>query len=75
MSEARQRLADAVLSSGGRLDETLPEDTAARVARCAEQYGKVGVGNGDLVLLTGLAPDTLLVGLQPPAGASAQPHG
>ncbi|MFI6015593.1 AMP-binding protein [Streptomyces sp. NPDC051243] len=61
MSEARRRLAEAVLSSGGRLDEALPEATAARIARCAEQYRQAGVTNGDLVVLTGLAPDTLLV--------------
>ncbi|MET7717250.1 AMP-binding protein [Streptomyces sp. NPDC005407] len=61
MPEVRQRLADAVLSSGGRLDDALPEATAARVARCVEQLRKAGAGDGDLVLLIGLASDTLLV--------------
>ncbi|MER7536065.1 AMP-binding protein [Streptomyces sp. NPDC097704] len=60
MSEARRGLAEAVLSSGGRIGEALPEATASRVARCAEQYRKAGVTDGDLLVFSGLAPETLL---------------
>ncbi|MFF5286719.1 AMP-binding protein [Streptomyces sp. NPDC013171] len=60
MSEARRELAEAVLSSGGRIGEALPEATASRVARCAEQYRKAGVTDGDLLVFSGLAPETLL---------------
>jgi acyl-coenzyme A synthetase/AMP-(fatty) acid ligase len=60
VSEARRELAEAVLSSGGRIGEALPEATASRVARCAEQYRKAGVTDGDLLVFSGLAPETLL---------------
>ncbi|MFF7441064.1 AMP-binding protein [Streptomyces sp. NPDC008122] len=60
MSEARRGLAEAVLSSGGRIGEALPGATASRVARCAEQYRKAGVTDGDLLVFSGLAPETLL---------------
>ncbi|MFB7447277.1 AMP-binding protein [Streptomyces sp. NPDC056194] len=60
MSEARRGLAEAVLSSGGRIGEALPEATAGRITRCAEQYRKAGVTDGDLLVFSGLAPETLL---------------
>ncbi|MFE7947286.1 AMP-binding protein [Streptomyces sp. NPDC057426] len=60
MSEARRGLAEAVLSSGGRIGEALPESTASRITRCAEQYRKAGVTDGDLLLFSGLAAETLL---------------
>ncbi|MEU1225523.1 AMP-binding protein [Streptomyces sp. NPDC005828] len=60
MSEARRGLAEAVLSSGGRIGEALPEATASRITRCAEQYRKAGVTDGDLLVFSGLAPETLL---------------
>ncbi|MEU1290541.1 class I adenylate-forming enzyme family protein, partial [Kitasatospora sp. NPDC005856] len=46
--------------AGGRLDGSGPEATAARIDRCARWFRRAGVGDGDLVLLTGLAPDGLL---------------
>lgn len=60
MSKERRALAEAVLSSGGRLGEAPAEATVARVTRCADQYRRAGIKDGDLVLLTGLASDTLL---------------
>ncbi|MFD3531413.1 AMP-binding protein [Streptomyces sp. NPDC058664] len=60
MSEARRGLAEAVLSSGGRIGEALPEATANRITRCAEQYRKAGVTDGDLLVFSGLASETLL---------------
>ncbi|MFC9395833.1 AMP-binding protein [Streptomyces sp. NPDC057027] len=60
MSEARRGLAEAVLSSGGRIGEALPEATASRITRCAAQYRKAGVTDGDLLVFSGLAPETLL---------------
>ncbi|MGW5776868.1 AMP-binding protein [Streptomyces sp. NPDC003863] len=60
MSEARRGLAEAVLSSGGRIGEALPEASASRITRCAEQYRKAGVTDGDLLVFSGLAPETLL---------------
>ncbi|MFF6871971.1 AMP-binding protein [Streptomyces sp. NPDC012450] len=60
MSEARRGLAEVVLSSGGRIGEALPEATASRITRCAEQYRKAGVTDGDLLVFSGLASETLL---------------
>jgi len=60
VSEARRQLAEAVLSSGGRIGEALGEATASRITRCAEQYRKAGVTDGDLLAFSGLAPETLL---------------
>ncbi|MGW0121556.1 AMP-binding protein [Streptomyces sp. NPDC003327] len=60
MSEARRALAEAVLSSGGRIGEALPEATARRITRYAEQLGEAGVTDGDLLVFSGLAPETLL---------------
>ncbi|MEV6726330.1 AMP-binding protein [Streptomyces xanthochromogenes] len=61
MSESRRQLAGAVLTGGGRLDGHNSEATVACVNRCARRYEKAGIGDGDLVLLTDLAPDSLLV--------------
>ncbi|MFJ3878465.1 AMP-binding protein [Streptomyces sp. NPDC090077] len=60
MSEARRGLAEAVLSSGGRIGGVLAEETASRIARYADQYGKAGVTDGDLLVFSGLRPETLL---------------
>lgn len=60
VSEARRGLAEAVLSSGGRIGEAPPEATANSVTRYAEQYREAGVTDGDLLVFTGLASQTLL---------------
>ncbi|MER7736456.1 fatty acid--CoA ligase family protein [Streptomyces erythrochromogenes] len=60
MPDGLRRLADAVIGSGGRLNEAVPRDTRKRIAQCAARYGQAGVSDGDLVLLAGLAPDDVL---------------
>ncbi|MFD5388215.1 class I adenylate-forming enzyme family protein [Streptomyces sp. NPDC127074] len=53
-------MAGAILAGGGRLDGSGPEATVARIDQCAWWYRRAGVGDDDLVLLAGLAPDNAL---------------